>query len=179
MVYLGYFFTFLNYISYCSSRFFPTKLLMLLGDLVAKIFTVLGLYCLGSLSGAYIFIITFFMLIVANIKEKYQKKWVIGYLLFQGLYVFILFYQFEGISSILVFVTSSITLVCIWFFNPQKMRFIGGINSVLYLCFQLSIKNWAGLLELLVIYSNFKAFIKYRVKPYVRYKHRHQHKNKH
>lgn len=174
MIYLGYLFTLINYGFYCSSRFFKTKLQMLLGDLAAKIFTVLGLYCLGSLSGAYIFIITFFMLIVANIKEKLQKQWLFGWILFQGLYVFILFYQFEGISSLLVFITSSITLLCIWFFNPQKMRLVGGINSVLYLCFQLSIKNWVGLLELLVIYSNFKAFIKYRVKSY-----RHDKRNKH
>lgn len=170
MVYLGYLFTLINYGFYCFSRFFKTKQWMLLGDLAAKVFTCLGLYCLGSLSGAYAFIITFFMLIVANLKEKYQKRWVILYILFQALYILVLFYQFEGISSILVFITSSITLVCVWFFNPQKMRFIGGINSILYLGYQLSIKNWVGLLEIMVIYSNFKAFMKYRAKPYVRYK---------
>lgn len=41
---------------------------------------------------------------------------------------------------------------------------------MVYLGYQLSIKNWVGLLEIMVIYSNFKAFLKYRVKPYVRYK---------
>lgn len=163
MVYLGYLFTLINYGFYCSSRFFKTKLQMLLGDLAAKVFTVLGLYCVGSLSGAYGFIITFFMLIAANIKEKYQKQWLLGYLVFQGLYIFVLFYQFEGLSSILVCVSLSINLLCVWFFNPQKMRFVGGINSIIYLAYQLIIKNWAGLAELIVIYSNFKAFMKYRV----------------
>lgn len=168
MIYLGYFFTALNYVAYCCSRFFPTKLLMLFGDLIAKIFTVLGLYCLGSLSGAWGFVITFFMLIVANLKEKYHKQWLMGYVIFQGLYILVLFYYFEGISSVLVVVSLSINLICVWFLNPQKMRFIGGLNSVLYLTYQLIIKNWAGLLEIVVIYSNFKSFYKYRVKPYIR-----------
>ena len=162
VIFLGYFFTVLNYACYCISRYAKTKQMMLLLDLAAKIFTILGLYCLGSLSGAYIFCVTFFLLIIANIKEKKQKKWLPLYLLFQGLYLAILICAFEGISSILVFTTSSITLWCIWWLPPQRMRLIGGWNSVLYLLYQISIKNWAGLIELAVIYCNFAAYLKYK-----------------
>ena len=162
IIFLGYFFTFINYVCYCISRFVKTKQMMLFLDLIAKIFTIAGLYCLGSLSGAYLFCITFFLLIVANIKEKQKKRWVIGYWIFQGLYIFILGSAFEGISSVLVFTTSSITLYCIWWLPPQKMRIIGGWNSILYLLYQISIKNWAGLIEIAVIYSNFAAYLKYK-----------------
>ncbi len=163
MILFGYFFTVINYICYCISRFVKTKQMMLFLDLVAKIFTIAGLYCLGSLSGAYSFIITFFLLIVANIKEKYNQRWMPVYLLFQALYiVVVLFMAFEGVSSILVFINASLNLLCVWWLSPQKMRFLGGINSIFYLAYQICIKNWAGLIEIAVIYCNFAAYIKYK-----------------
>lgn len=163
MIFLGYFFTVINYICYCISRFVKTKQMMLLLDLVSKIFTVAGLYCLGSLSGAYSFVITFLLLIVANIKEKYHKKWLAGFLLFQALYVYIAFFlYFEGISSILIFINATLNLICVWWLAPQKMRIVGGWNSVLFLLYQVNIKNWAGLIEIAVIYCNFVAYKKYK-----------------
>lgn len=162
MIFLGYLFTVINYICYCLSRFVKTKQMMLLLDLVAKIFTIAGLYCLGSLCGAYMFVITFFLLIVANIKEKMDKKWTVGYLFFQGLYIFATYMVFEGIPSILVFINATLNLWGVWWLPPQKMRIVGGINSIFYLLYQISIKNWAGLIELAVLYSNFAAYIKYK-----------------
>lgn len=138
------------------------KKMMLLLDLVAKIFTVLGLYFLDSLSGAYIFAVVFFLLIVANIKERLGKRWLLGYVFFQSLYIAILFYTYVGISSVLVTLTVSITLFCIWWLPPQQMRIVGGLNSFTFLAYQISIRNWAGLLEILVIVSNFLSFWKYR-----------------
>lgn len=162
MIWLGYFFTALNYACYCLSRFMKQKQLMLLLDLLAKIFTIIGLYLLDSLSGASSFIVMFLLLIVANIKEKLNKKWLFGYLLFQLLYLIVLFYTYEGISSVLVVLSSSITLLCIWWLPPQQMRFIGGLNCFVFLAYQISIKNWAGLLEILVIISNLFSYLKYR-----------------
>ena len=162
MVWLGYFFTVLNYACYCLSRFMKHKKMMLLLDLLAKVFTALGLYYLDSLSGAYIFMAVFFMLIIANIKERLNKKWLFGYIFFQSLYLAILFYTYAGISSILVVTTVSITLFCIWWLPPQQMRIVGGLNCFTYLAYQISIKNWAGLLEILVILSNLFSFLKYK-----------------
>lgn len=162
MIWLGYLFTVLNYVCYCLSRFMKHKQMMLFLDLVAKILTVLGLYCLNSLSGAYIFLVGFFLLLVANVKERLNKKWLAGYIFFQGAYLAVLFLTYSGISSILVTLTASITLYCIWWLPPQEMRLIGGYSSFLFLAYQISIKNWAGLLEILVIISNFSAFIKYK-----------------
>jgi len=42
------------------------------------------------------------------------------------------------------------------------MIWFGGLNCFIYLSYQISIKNWAGLLEILVILSNLFAFLKYK-----------------
>ena len=162
MIWLGYFFTAVNYECYCLSRFMRHKKMMLLLDLLAKVFTSIGLYCLNSLSGAYVFIAVFFMLIVANIKERLNKRWLLGYIFFQSVYLIILYFTYVGISSILAITTVSVTLFCIWWLPPQQMRVVGGLNSFTFLAYQISIKNWAGLLEILVIVSNFLAFMKYK-----------------
>ena len=162
MIWLGYLFTFLNYVCYCLSRFMKHKSMMLLLDLISKILTAIGMYFLNSLSGAYIFIAVFFMLIVANIKEYLNKKWLFGYLFFQSIYLAILYYTYVDASSVLVVMTVSITLFCIWWLRPQQMRVIGGINGFTFLAYQISIKNRAGLLEIFVIISNFISYLKYK-----------------
>ena len=162
MIILGYIFTVINYFLYCLSRFVRDKKNMLLIDLLAKIFTVLGLYCLGSLSGAYSFGITFFLLIVANIKERLGVKWIVGFIFFQVLYTLILILTYQGISSILIFIVSSLKLTSTWWLIPQKIRIVGMCNSVLFLGYQIAIKNWAGLLEIFVMLSNLIAYLKYQ-----------------
>ena len=163
MIILGYIFTIINYFLYCLSRFMRDKKDMLLVDLLAKIFTILGLYCLGSLGGSLSFGITFFLLIAANIKERLNKKWILGFLFFQILYTATLFFTYQGISSILIFIVSSLKLTSTWWFVPQKIRIVGMCNSILFLGYQISIKNWAGLLEIFVMLSNFTAYLKYRL----------------
>lgn len=86
MIILGYLFTVINYVFYCLSRFMAEKKHILFMDLIAKIFTILGLYCLNSLSGAICFTITFFLLIAANIKER--KKMVFAFHYFSGFIYF-------------------------------------------------------------------------------------------
>ena len=135
---------------------------MLLMDLLATAFTILALYCVGSISGAFSFCVIFLVLIFANIKERVKKKWTGFYVLFQVLYLLILIYAYQGISSVLVFTTSTIGLFYTWWLPPQKMRLIGGYNSILFLAYQISIKNWPGLLEILIALSNFAAYLKYR-----------------
>ena len=162
MVWLGYFFTVLSYASYCLSRFMKRKKMMLLLDLLAKSFLSLGLYYMGSLSGAYVSIAVFAMLIAANSKEQLKKRWLWLYIFFQSLYLFILFQTYDGISSILIVLTMSTKLFCVWWLVPQEIRLIGGLNSLVALAYQISIRNWAGLLEIIVFFSNVFAYLKYR-----------------
>lgn len=159
---LGYIFTALNYAFYCTSRFLRKKQSMLLLDLGAKISFVLGLTFLGSLSGAYSMAVSFATVICANIKEAKQVKWPGFYVLFQTLLVLVMISQYAGISSILVFLSISIALYATWWLPPQKMRVTGLVSNLFTLLYNISLKNWAGLLELAVIASNLGSYLKYR-----------------
>ena len=67
-----------------------------------------------------------------------------------------------GISSILVFSCSSITLCANWWLSPQNMRLSAVFGSVVYLAYQISIANWAGLLVVFALTSNLFSFLTYR-----------------
>ena len=162
MIYLGYLFTVINYIFYCISRFMRKKETILAMDLLAKLFTVVGLYGLGSITGVGNMLLIFVMNIVCYMKEKKKWKLTAIYWVFEMMLVFILWETYAGISSILVFSCSSITLLANWWLNPQHMRISAICGCVLYLAYQISIKNWAGLLELLALGSNFASWLKYR-----------------
>ena len=112
--------------------------------------------------GAYSMLVSFTILIVANIKERKERAWTPVYVFFQVLLIFIMIWKFAGISSILVFLTSSISLLSIWWLKPQKMRLARMATSITSLFYQISIKNWAGLLEIVVICSNILSFAKYK-----------------
>lgn len=159
---IGYIFTLFNYIFYCISRFCRKKYQMLTLDLLAKLSTFVALFFLNSLSGAYSMLVSFTILIAANIKERKERIWAPVYVFFEALLIFIMIWKFAGISSILVFLTSSISLLSIWWLKPQKMRIAGMATSITSLFYQISIKNWAGLLEIVVICSNILSFAKYK-----------------
>lgn len=161
-LFLGYLFTVFNYIFYCVSRFCNKKYQMLTLDLLAKFSTFVALYFLNALSGAYSMLVSFAILIVANIKIRRNERWLPGYVLFQVVLAAIMVWKFAGISSILVCITSTISLISIWWLSPQKMRIAGMATSISSLLYQLSIRNWAGLLEIVVICSNTLSFLKYK-----------------
>ena len=158
----GYSFTALNYLLHCISRFCKKKYQMLIFDLAAKIAFILGLYFMGSMGGALSIVVNFFYLIFGTIKERRGCKWPALYTIFQLLLLLVLIKTFVGLSSILVFMSTSITLFSIWWMPPQKMRVLGIVTNVITLVYQLSIQNWAGLCELAVITSNTVSYVKYR-----------------
>lgn len=164
MIILGYILTVLNYICYCTSRFLKGKRQMLIFDLLAKILTVIALACFGSLTGSVNMIISFLSLIILNIygKNEESKSRKYTYIIIQAAYIISTIFTYNGISSILILVTSSLSLLSNFWLTPQKMRLVGFFASWLYLIYQMSIKNYAGILELLVIASNLIAYLKYR-----------------
>lgn len=168
LIILGYILTVLSYICYCFGRFMKQKTTMLFLELIAKIFTVFSLYCFSSLSGVCIYLLAFVMLVVANIKERLHKKWFFVYLIFQSLYLSVLYFTYVGISSVLVVMTGTIKLYSVWFLPPQGMRLSASVNSLLHLYYQMTIKNWAGLLEILPLFSNLLSYKKYKKTKCVR-----------
>ena len=161
MIWLGYFFTILNYIFYCISRFCRKKCQMLTLDLLSKIAFILGLYFLGSMSGVYSMAVTFFYLICANIKERLNRRWMGLYIFSEVLLIYVMIHSFAGLSSVFIFASTSIALLAVWWLPPQRMRIAGLVGNIMTLLYNLSIRNWAGLFELAVIFSNFSSFLKY------------------
>lgn len=159
---LGYAFTVLNYIFYCSSRFCRNKLQMLAWDLMSKVSFVIGLLFLGSLSGAYSMLVTFSYLICANIKERRKQNWPVLYIVFQALLVYVMLSSFAGASSVFIFLSTSIALFSVWWLSPQNMRAAGLIANAMTLCYNISLRNWAGMFELAVMASNIASYRKYR-----------------
>lgn len=164
----GYIFTILEYASYCFSRFFKNKKHMLMIELISAISAAIALYCFNSITGTYNMCLGFILLITASIKESknvYEYKYELFiYIIFQIGYILGLILTFSGIDSILIFIVGTVGLISIWWLSPQKMRVAENISSFIYLYYEISIKNWAGLLEIFVIFSNIFSFIKYRNK---------------
>ena len=162
LIYIGYGLTIINYIVYCYSRFLSNKKDILFLDLFAKACTVVALYCFGSLTGAYNMCLTFVICILCYLKQRNNWKLMPCYWIFQTLFVVVLMKTYIGISSILVFFCSSITLCANWWLSPQHMRLSAVFGSVIYLAYQISIANWAGLLEIFALGSNLFSFLTYR-----------------
>lgn len=133
-------------------------------DLCAKVVTILSLLCFGSLSGAYAFMVSLVRVIVGNVKERYNKKWHIGFCILALAYIVVMFMQFEGISSVLVCSTGVISLISVWYLSAQRMRFIAIFNGIIYFTYLMIIGNLSGLLELFAIISSAVAYFRYRRK---------------
>lgn len=164
---LGYTFSVFNYIFYCLSRFMKEKKSMLALDIISKICTITSLFFFGSIAGSLNMFIAIPLLVVGIFKEKYDymKKFIINhgiFLIFLTSYIFSCVVFYDGLSSILITITSVLTLLAIWYFPPQLMRINGIIVCFIYLGYQLSIDNYVGLAEIFVIISNIVSYREYK-----------------
>ena len=165
MLIIAYIATVINYLCYCVSRYCKAKKGMVSLDLAAKLFSMIALILLGSLTGGFNMALSFVLLIIIRIREKWNFSEIANVLLFSVFlcgYIGILIFTFQGLPSVLTFLTSSLTLTGLCFLSPQGMRKIGIFASLLYLCYMLSIKNWVGLLEVLVLFSNISSYLYYK-----------------
>ena len=164
-VVLGYIFTILSYLIFFISRFCKEKKNLLFLDILSKILIMISLFFLHSTTGMFTMGLLIIILILAKIKEtcnfnKYLSIFL--FTLFCIIYLVNMILTFEGISSILVTIVAYIVLISIWWCNPQQIRILGLFDCIFYFCYQISIKNWAGMLEILSIISNILSFIKYK-----------------
>lgn len=165
MVVIAYIFTVINYICYCVSRYCKSKSKMVSLDLLAKLSSIIALILLNSLTGGFNMLVSIILLVVIKIREKKElptKLNTILFILFCALYIVILVFTYSGVSSILSFTTSMLILIGLWYLKPQGMRKIGIVASVSCLSYMISIGNWAGLLEILVLFSNITSYLYYR-----------------
>ena len=147
---LGYVLTVFNYLFYCISRFKKEKHQILYIDIISKLFVIASLWAFNSMSGVYMVAIQLLLLFVVYYKTKKNKKWNIGFVLSMIAFLTIALLQYEGISTILMLLSS-----------PQHMRLIGIAASCFYLAYCMTIKNYVGILEIFVIISNISAYRMY------------------
>ncbi len=162
---IGYIFTVLSYLVFFISRFCKEKKNLLFLDILSKVLIMISLFFLNSITGMFIMGFLIIILILAKIKETHQfnKYLTISlFIFFCIVYLINMILTFEGILSILVTIVAYIVLISIWWCNPQQIRLLGLVDCIFYLFYQLSIRNYAGLLEIFSIISNILSYVKYR-----------------
>lgn len=151
---------------YAVGRFKKDKSNLLTYTLLSKIFTVITYIILGTISGAYAFLVHIPLYIFAKIKEKKHKKWHALFVIFELCYIAIAVFSFptDGFKAILICLASTITMIGVWYLHPQYMRLLSLPNSVLYVTFYISAANYVGAITevLLVFMSNLLSYLKYR-----------------
>lgn len=164
MQYLGYGITILSMVVYAAGLQLREEWQIIISQILAKILTVLCLLCFDSATGVWTSIVGFGVLTISYLREKYKRGFIPFYFIFETIYIYILVNTFDGISSILMFVGSSLSLLSLFWLREQPLRIVGLIKSCIYVVYQLSIKNWAGITELIIVYSYISSYIKYRKK---------------
>ena len=78
----------------------------------------------------------------------------------------ILAYTYDGVSSILVYLGTSLAIYSYWWMNEQQMRVTGVFIGLLFFAYCMSIHNYLGILELFVIGTNIISYLIYRKKVF-------------
>ncbi|MCQ2470059.1 MAG: YgjV family protein [Ruminococcus sp.] len=161
---IGYICTILNCIVFSAGRFQRSKKGILAFEFIAKALSVTSFFMFGSLTSGLSDIWSFVVLTTANIKERKNisskvSNWL--FIAYEAVYVLILAFTFNGISSLLIFTVSTISIVSLWYLQPQNMRVAEIMNSFIYLALQFSIGNFAGITEFVVIGCNTASYCKY------------------
>lgn len=162
MIYIGYVLTILSIILYAIGLQFKKKVHIILSQIICKLLTAISLFCFYSMSGVWLSIMSLGVLFISYLKESTNKDYKIFYFIFQLIYISILIITFDGISSILVFIGSSLSLFSLFWLREQPLRIVGFVKSIIYLIYQLVIGNWAGLTETIILYSYVSSYIKYK-----------------
>ena len=161
---IGYICTILNCFVFSIGRFQRNKKSILAFEFIAKLLSVTSFFMFGSLTSGLSDIWSFVVLSTANVKEHKQFSTTVSnwlFIFFESVYVLILSFTFNGISSLLIFTVSTISIVSLWYLEPQNMRVAEIMNSFIYLALQLSIGNFAGITEFVVIGCNTASYCKY------------------
>ena len=167
MIVVGYLFSTLNYILYCIGRFTKKKSAIMLYCLFALVMAGISNYCFGSLTGSLTLFVQIPIVFLSYCKEKkpMQKRTMIFvYSLAVLATTIILATTFKGLSSILIYVAANLSIYSYWWMSEQQLRVTGVFIGVLFFLYCMSIRNYMGFMELLVILSNIVSYAVYQRK---------------
>lgn len=164
---LGYIFSIINYILYATGRFMKNKPAILFFCVLSLTTAAISCYFFGSMVGFYLLLIQVFFNIIAYIKSKKNFNKILNYSIYiftQILITIASIYTFQGIPSILCYISVTIALFSVWWFNEQKMRIAGIFVCLFSFLYSLTIHNYMGTLELAIIASNIISYCVYNKK---------------
>ncbi len=167
---LGYTFSIINYLFYGLGRFMKKKSAILIFCLLSLLAAAISCYFFNSLSGYYLLLTQIIVTLLAYIKEKkaFNKFWQYGiYIIAQIFITAAIIYTFQGISSILCYISVSIGIFSIWWLNEQQIRGSGVAICFFAFLYNMSIKNYIGVLELVIIAMNIISYCLYRKKQVI------------
>lgn len=164
---LGYIFSIINYLFYATGRFMKNKPAILFFCVLSLTTAAISCFFFNSMSGFYSLMILVFFNIIAYFKAKKEFNKVLTYAIYiftQILITLMSIYTFKGISSIFCYISTTIAVVSVWWFNEQKMRIAGIFVCLFSFLYNLTIHNYIGILELAIIASNIISYCVYNKK---------------
>ena len=164
---LGYAFALINYTFYGLGRFMKKKSAILVFSILSLLAAAISCYFFNSLSGYYLLLTQIIVTTIAYIKEKkYFTKFLTYaiYILAQLFITAAIMYTFKGLSSILCYISVSIAIFSIWWLNEQQMRIAGIFICLFSFLYNMTICNYLGVLELVIILTNVISYCIYKKK---------------
>ena len=164
---LGYTFSIINYAFYGIGRFMKKKSAILAFCLLSLLAAAISCYFFNSLSGYYLLLTQIVIVLLAYIKEKKPFPKVVQYAIYVAAQLFITLatiFTFQGISSIFCYISVTIGILSNWWFNEQKIRNCGVAICFFSFLYNMSIKNYIGVLELAIMIMNIVSYCIYKNK---------------
>lgn len=164
---LAYIFSIVNYSLYAIGRFMKNKSAILFFCVLSLLTAAISCFFFKSMSGFYLLLIEIFFNIAAYIKEKKQFNKIISYSVYIFTQILILlatYNSFKGISSIFCFISVAIAMFSAWWLDAQKIRLFGVLVCLFSFLYSMTIGNYIGVLELVIIAMNIVSYLVYKKK---------------
>ena len=133
-------------IDFIAGYFFNEKPTILKFNILTSIISTIANICFKAVGGIISTLTTILRLIVIYLKDKYNKKFIIPFIVICILYLNA-FWDWRGIASIFLVVSSFCAFLPKWFSkNVQHMRIGGLLANITNIPYYLIIQNYTGII---------------------------------
>lgn len=120
------------------------KSTILKGNMLTSSMSVASSLMLGATAGAVSSVITIIRLAIIYIKDKYNKRFIIPFVLLCIMYLSVLF-EHKGYETILLVISNFFSFIPKWFSrNPQHLRMGGLMSNICIIPYFLLVHNYTG-----------------------------------
>lgn len=186
--FLGTVSTVLICLIYCIGRFQKSRKAILALDLTAKVLSVLMFFFFSQTTGVFTELIGLTVLVTAYVKEinndeyrqlfgayrmiytdvpediqkRGSREYRALFYLYLAVYTAVMIFTFSGFPSLLVTGAAVLSLSSNWWFSAQKMRLADIAICAMMFVLDMSIGNYAGFTELIIMICNVVSYRKFR-----------------